>query len=110
MGETMGVMKINCKKPVFVFFALILPIGSVSLSLYRAKTACLNCLIRTFKTVERSFIWTGGFAVFNNLTIDGNAMMYWRKACHAILNKARASGQKNMRKQAFRNLRNQIKA
>lgn len=74
--------------------------GGLPLVLSKAEAAELNRLMGTAYTAGENVMWTGGLQVYTKLTVDGDAIAHWQKACSAIFDKAKAENEMRQLKKA----------
>lgn len=79
--------------------------GGLEMMLTQREADELNRLLGTVYTAGETVMWTGGLEVYTQLTIDGDAIVHWQKACKAIVDKAKEKKQlKELKKAVFNSI------
>ena len=79
--------------------------GGLEMMLTQREADELNRLLGTVYTAGETVMWTGGLEVYTQLTVDGDAIVHWQKACKAIVDKAKEKKQlKELKKAVFNSI------
>lgn len=90
-------LELDIQKYIFVnsagLWAVADRMGGLPLTLSKAEAAELNHLMGTAYTADENTMWTGGLQVYTQLTVDGDAIAHWQKACNTLIDKAKREKQ-----------------
>lgn len=67
--------------------------GGLTVNLSKAEAEELNRLLGTAYTAGETTLWTGGLQGYTQLNVDGDTVAHWKRACSAMIDKAKEKKQ-----------------